>query len=1022
MAAPSDQTDPSHQPPVPFKTVLAEERKEIVVSRRQRWSRSEPDSDIQGGCIGLALSGGGIRSATFNLGILQGLANRGLLRTIDYLSTVSGGGYIGSWLSAWIRATSFKRVNAALQTERQTRPGDSETGEAEPIRNLRRFSSYLAPRRGLLSLDSLTLVTTYLRNLSLNLIVLVLVLSALLLLPRLVTWLFFTFSFLGEEYLFILAFLPLLLTVIFIARNLSNLLSGGKSARQVEGGPATKVRTPGRARTWQVVLYAAVPITLSAWILAAWLWQQKGKNFDSHAAWAVITSLLYGSLWLLALWPAGILSGARERGRIDSASLTRLSKNTWNWLAVILFAFVAGAAAGPLLLEILNWMKELERPENAGGWHAGIWGPPSVLLVFALCAVLHIGLTGRAFHEEVREWWSRLGAISLLIGGGWIVSAVIALYGPWWFVSTTLDWKQWLDPVLAAGWALLSVGGVVAGKQDPQAIGKWGQRLLPPVVKVAPYVFVLGALVMLACLLHLILPHVLPLLIKATSQAVTSGVGKAAGLNVAEGAVFAGMMGPGLNPEAPGRFLASQAFAFANPLGPLTVSLKSIIEGEIGRLDVFAGAMLSSTTMLTSYLKSLEYWNLLMVSTGLGLWVIVILMSILALWFASRVGVNEFSLHAGYGNRLVRAYLGASNAKRDAHPFTGFDPDDSKYRLDDLRPSRGYDGPYHLINTALNLVQGRELAWQERMAASFIFSPAFCGCDGRILPAGLASDDVGCYRPSKFYAEEPALAKAMTISGAAASPSMGYYSSKPLAFLMTVFNVRLGWWLGNPCHPKGWRSANPRFGLGCLMSELLGMTNADSRYVYLSDGGHFENLAIYELVRRRCRVIIASDAACDGGFGFNDLANAIDKCRTDFGIDIQIDIEPIRAGRAHAAIGTIHYRRRDPSAPADGVLIYLKASILTDPPAGSRRAPLDVRVYREQQPAFPHESTADQWFSEKQFEAYRALGEHVAMTVFPAAAPSTPSAAVEWFVKRWGTVSGSASRAARAPARTRPSR
>jgi len=300
------------------------------------------------------------------------------------------------------------------------------------------------------------------------------------------------------------------------------------------------------------------------------------------------------------------------------------------------------------------------------------------------------------------------------------------------------------------------------------------------------------------------------------------------------------------------------------------------------------------------------------------------------------------------------------------------------------------------VNTALNLVQGGELAWQERKAASFVFTPAYCGSDGRILPAGRAGDDVGCYRASETYADAPALAKAMAISGAAASPSMGYYSSKPLAFLMTVFNVRLGWWLGNPCHERGWRSANPVFGLGCLLSELFGMTHAESRHVYLSDGGHFENLGVYELVRRRCRLIIASDAACDGEFGFGDLANAIEKCRTDFGIDIDINVQPVRTGQAHAAIGTIHYRRRDPSLSWDGTLIYIKASLLSALPEEQRREPLDVRVYRSQQGAFPHESTADQWFSEKQFEAYRALGEHIAMEFFEARKYPTVNTVVQW--------------------------
>jgi len=132
----------------------------------------------------------------------------------------------------------------------------------------------------------------------------------------------------------------------------------------------------------------------------------------------------------------------------------------------------------------------------------------------------------------------------------------------------------------------------------------------------------------------------------------------------------------------------------------------------------------------------------------------------------------------------------------------------------------------------------------------------------------------------------------MAISGAAASPNMGSYSAPDLAFLMTLFDVRLGWWLANPkgkdektgwwvigskAKDRNWRSTSPTFGFYWLLCELLGATNDDSDYVYLSDGGHFENLGIYELVRRRCKLIVASDASCDSAYGFSDLYNAMER-------------------------------------------------------------------------------------------------------------------------------------------------
>src|ERR1044071_8997721 len=192
--------------------------------------------------------------------------------------------------------------------------------------------------------------------------------------------------------------------------------------------------------------------------------------------------------------------------------------------------------------------------------------------------------------------------------------------------------------------------------------------------------------------------------------------------------------------------------------------------------------------------------------------------------------------------RLIRAFLGASRTdeERKPHRFTGFDPADN-ILLRDLRPGK----PFHVINAALNLVKGEELAWQERKAESFTMSRLHCG-----------SWHLG-YRPSTDYGEGISLGTALTISGAAASPNMGYHSSLIVGFLMTLFNVRLGWWLGNPGSPgaKSWQRGGPRYAVGPLFSEALGNTTDNYKYVNLSDGGLFENLALYEMVLRRCKFI-----------------------------------------------------------------------------------------------------------------------------------------------------------------------
>ena len=219
----------------------------------------------------------------------------------------------------------------------------------------------------------------------------------------------------------------------------------------------------------------------------------------------------------------------------------------------------------------------------------------------------------------------------------------------------------------------------------------------------------------------------------------------------------------------------------------------------------------------------------------------------------------------------------------------------------------------------------------------------------------------------------------MTISGAAASPNAGYHTNPATAFLMTVFNVRLGWWIQNTCKLAQWIKPGPGQSIKYLLKELLANTNDADEFVYVSDGGHFENLGIYELVRRRCRYIIACDAGCDPHYVFEDLGNVIRKCQIDLGIEISVDPTSIvpdpETGNSlfHCAVGRIHYERHDPVA-TPGFLLYIKASL-------SGNEPTDIKQYKAKHNVFPHESTGDQWYSESQFESYRKLGQHVANQV-----------------------------------------
>jgi hypothetical protein len=374
---------------------------------------------------------------------------------------------------------------------------------------------------------------------------------------------------------------------------------------------------------------------------------------------------------------------------------------------------------------------------------------------------------------------------------------------------------------------------------------------------------------------------------------------------------------------------------------------------------------------------------------ALGAAVLLALSVLLSLF----INVNRFSVHALYRNRLVRAFLGAARARaktpRSPDPFTGFDLADN-VAMTLVKPDAPKARLLHVINMALNTVGTDNLAWQERKASSFTVTPLACG-----------NKEVG-YRQTSDYGHPEyglSLGTAMAISGAAASPNMGYNSSPLVSFLLMLFNVRLGWWLGNPARCKRiYERQGPIVGIKPALTELVGATTDKGNWIYLSDGGHFENLGLYEMVRRRCQCIVVCDAGCDETASFEDLGNALRKVEIDFGVTItfsppvaiQRRRSPPRRG-PRCALGTIRYPAK-PGGARDaeenkGWIVYLK-------PALDGTEPMGVRSYAEAHKTFPHESTADQWFSESQLESYRALGEHTVQQVLDAVASGRPLAAV----------------------------
>lgn len=393
-----------------------------------------------------------------------------------------------------------------------------------------------------------------------------------------------------------------------------------------------------------------------------------------------------------------------------------------------------------------------------------------------------------------------------------------------------------------------------------------------------------------------------------------------------------------------------------------------------GTLAIYVLGLLGPLILLLMYFR-LGYWNIIRAVDFQVMYGGALILFVYTRMF---VNMNVNSPHSFYRDRLSQAYLLTLKGNRELE-------ENDEQRLSALNGA-GSKAPYHLINVALNLHDSKDPHLRGRHADFFIFSKHFVG--------GERTGFTPTHQMEKVDGHLD-LGTAMAISGAAAAPNMGTTTIKPLVFIMTMLNIRLGYWLPNPSQLKEYRwwrehRLSPLSGVGpvYLVRELFSFIDEESHYVNVSDGGHLENLAVYELLRRRCKFIIAGDAEADETLTFGGLATLMRYARIDLGIDIDIELDDVRKredgySRKHCAFGKIRYGNGE-----TGYLLYIKSSVTGDENEY-------IRAYRSSHPTFPHESTADQFFDEAQFEAYRALGFHITNELFPNEEPVKDMAT--WF-------------------------
>jgi hypothetical protein len=1040
----------------------------------------------------ICLSGGGIRSATFGLGVLQALAHNNLLDKFSYLSTVSGGGYVGGWLSAWIHRhpEGVAGVAAELPSEH---PELLLTPEPEPVTHLRSYSNYLTPQLGLLSADSWTLAAIVCRNLILNWLVLIPLLLALLALPRLfvsvalitppgvVRWSALVLSFLLGVWVIAYIglyrpsiarkhnntrhFLTLCLLPLFGSATLLTLYWAWiNHAADLDG---LEKGLKDRTQLVLAMLLFAIAMHVFGWLVYSfWL-----RRFPKLVTWKELLALcLNGAVGGLLLWGVATRvfpqpTAINFHAPVASGAASAEVKVQMSPASFCVTCSGGSTPANPAAIQIPTLLS-----------YSAVAVPLYLILVL-LALTLFAGISSRWTEDEDREWWARFGGWTLLALTAWALVSSLVLIGP-----GVLEWV-WAKYIMGAGGIVGVLTALLASSSKAPAKHKdaheGGIMSL-----VASYALPLGAIVftvVLVVFLSLGTNYLLALL--------SSGLG---------------WLIPRMN----------------SWLG-LTLGTGWV---DNQTMDLQGNAALLRNTGLAGVADHLVF------ASTRQLLILIGATGGLGLGMAYLINTNKFSYHAMYRNRLIRAYLGASrhNSDRTPNPFTGFDPEDN-LPMNELRPEllhsdsflkfdqliarlvaaqakeekephlpsrylvsnilsdasqtllgtyevggpsdqtrrlllrsltadlnkailkkelifpadivtlptqpkitpsgaalvdlnrRLLEGvyeeeilpypkdprpPLHVVNMTLNLVRGARLAWQQRKAESFTVSPLHCGSFQIPDVEDPTHPAYGSYRDSAEYGGLITLGTAVAISGAAVSPNMGYYSSPIVTFLMTLFNVRLGWWLGNP-GPKGedyYKLAYPKSAVYPIVAEALGLTDDQSRYIYLSDGGHFENLGVYEMVLRRCALIVVSDGSADPDFEFDGLGNAVQKVRADFGIPI--DFEPMaifsrkemsdreQKKGAYCALGTIRYSEVDlvdlvdeegkPMLDAagkplqgkapDGIIIYVKPVFYGDEPR-------DIYHYAMTHKLFPHESTADQWFSESQFESYRKLGSYMIDTI-----------------------------------------
>lgn len=847
--------------------------------------------------IGLAFSGGGVRSSTFSLGVLQAFAKRNFLRHVDFVSSVSGGAFTAGFLGRLFTRERVKQsgdpVGRAQDILKENQSG--------PLRWLRTQANYLFASG---SDDWLTMLGIFFRNIfSVHLVVAALLLT-----------IFGTLAGIGPEINSALGLAPAEAAEEAMARqevkadvpraeqHWADREDRIRENRALRKGAEGKEETPETAQrmveTWlpdwlAISAWWWVPLAVLAFVilpmkLGYWL-APKNQSYRAHAPHPL-------AAWMI------LLAGA-------SAGLMLPGKARFSAILIVILA--------------LAWVwQELARR----------------------------GLPGRNVQQCRTEGTTVRNRLTRGVGEALVIFAFLLIWVVLDSLAGSIASRRRLPEMIA---------GLVALSPALQILRAWGQKVLP----------------------------------KGDSAKSISLV-KVSGIVIALALVFI-----------------------------VDVIAHSLFAGGdiLWAWGVIAVAFLFSATIGRAF----DFLNLT-------------------------------SLHGAYSARITRTFLGASNTARTvgtsniASDVTVSHPKDDIAHADYRPEEQG--GPLHLISVCVNETvdhaSQREVRENKgllmtigsfgvsvgkryfaRWTRTGIRMPCWLrwrrwvdGLDGNdcappALEALRLNSDPNTFHPLGRQDDSAASVQALSlgewtaVSGAAFSTGRGRASSPFEALFMGLVNLRLGVWWDSGIKAterpgrfpaNAWRRFKEIPGALFRMHQLLfrewraRFDGPSQEFWNLTDGGHIDNSAAYELIRRKIPFIVCTDASHDPGYCCDDAAALVRAARVDFGAEVSFQdpkalvlpawittfvdvshlgrLDEIKGNKAtggpgakHAAMARIFYARERDGTQKEGWLLLIKASL-----TGAEE--LDVTQYSAANTGFPQDSTADQVYDDAQWESYRKLG------------------------------------------------